>query len=170
MDFLRIARITVPHALKGALKIDLITDIIERFSPGSIVYVGRGSAVKEYRVASCKTGPNNTAILFLEGVSDRNASEAMKGMEIMISSAQAEETRDLLDNDEFYYADLIGCTVIHDGREIGTVTGIMQAGGDILEITGAEREYLIPFTESMVNTDRLRERLITVFPVPGLFD
>ena len=49
---------------------------------------------------------------------------------------------------------------------------LFEAGsGDILVIEDAGgREVLVPFVESMVNTDRINENIIEIRPVEGLLD
>ena len=68
----------------------------------------------------------------LSGIADREASEAVKGMELYLS-------RDLLphlEEDEFYYADLVGLEVKNtNGEMIGNVKMVDNYGaGDIIEV------------------------------------
>ena len=168
-DFIRIAKISGAHALKGGMRIDIVSDIAGRFEKGAVVYVEKGAEMCPMTVQSFSPS-GRSGIIFLEGIADRNASELMKGKQIYISKAQAEDSRKDLSDDEFYYFDLIGCTVLKDGAEFGEVSGITQAGNDLLVIKRGDREYLIPFVESMVNTDRLAERIVEIFPIPGLFE
>ena len=79
----------------------------------------------------------------LEGVSDRNAAEALNGVGLYVAR---ESLPPQDDPDDFYYADLIGLSVRDpDGRTIGTVKTIEDYGaGDIVEIalsTGASALY-----------------------------
>jgi 16S rRNA processing protein RimM len=68
----------------------------------------------------------------LSGVTDRNASEAMRGVELYLS-------RDLLpklEDDEFYYTDLVGLKVENtNGETIGIVSMVDNYGaGEIIEV------------------------------------
>ena len=44
----------------------------------------------------------------------------------------------------WFIADLIGLRVLADGREIGTVTDVLQMPGNDVWVVSGEREYLIP--------------------------
>ena len=69
----------------------------------------------------------------LSGIEDRNAAEAIKGLELYVTRAVLPE----LDEGEFYYHDLIGLDVddFEDNR-IGKVIMVDNYGaGDILEVS-----------------------------------
>jgi len=76
-----------------------------------------------------------------------------------------------LPDDEFYYADLIGLTVLDTGGEtLGTVKNVMDHGaGDLLEILvpGASDTMLLPFTKAAVPTVDLESGRIIVDPPEG---
>ncbi|MEL6682325.1 MAG: ribosome maturation factor RimM [Pseudomonadota bacterium] len=79
-----------------------------------------------------------------------------------------------LPDDEFYYTDLIGLSVLDTGgADLGIIRNVMDHGaGDLLEITvpGASDTVLLPFTKAIVPTvDLLRSRIIAD-PPEGLFD
>ena len=171
-DYLRIARITGSHGLQGELKVYVITDIPERFAEGKVLYFGFEKASREYRVEGFRPMKGRILLLKLEGVNSRNDSDMLKGMDIFIKGSDAESGRDLLDNDSFFYYDLIGCKVYREGNEFGTVIDIMEAGaGDILVIEDLEsKRAMVPFVESMVDTSRIKEKIIDINPVEGLFD
>jgi 16S rRNA processing protein RimM len=88
-------------------------------------------------------------IATVKGISDRNAAEALKGLELHV------ERDDLPDADsgEFYQADLIGMAVFDDkGTQLGSIIGFQDFGaGDLIEVelpSGATG--LVPFADSMV--------------------
>ena len=89
----------------------------------------------------------------LSGIADREASEAVKGMELYLS-------RDLLphlEEDEFYYADLVGLEVKNtNGKVIGYVKMVDNYGaGDIVEVDllngGAEMYKISPEVVPEIN-------------------
>lgn len=77
------------------------------------------------------------------------------------------------DDDEFYYADLIGLSVLDTGgATLGTVKTVMDHGaGDLLEITlpGSSETILLPFTKAAVPTVDLSTGKIIADPPEGLF-
>lgn len=93
----------------------------------------------------------NVVIIRFRGINDRNAAEALNGLELFIERDNLPDEE--LDEDEFYYADLEGLEVVdRDGKSYGTVSAIFDFGaGDLLELKGAgRRPALIPFSEAAV--------------------
>lgn len=78
-----------------------------------------------------------------------------------------------LPDDEYYYADLIGLTVLDTGgTTLGTVKNVMDHGaGDLLELTvpGTSETTLLPFTQAAVPTVDLASGRIIANPPEGLF-
>lgn len=87
----------------------------------------------------------------LDGIGDRNAAEALKGLRLYVARAALPEA----DEDEFYHADLLGLKVVmaEGGAEVGTVRAIIPAGAsEVLEIDRGpgEQTLLVPFTRAAV--------------------
>jgi len=102
-------------------------------------------------------------IAALDGVADRNAAEALKGLRLYVSKDALPEP----DEDEFYHADLLGLEVVQDGETIGTVRAIIPAGaGDVLEIDRGLRQetLLVPFTKAAVPDIDIGAGRLTVDP------
>ena len=67
----------------------------------------------------------------IAGITDRTAAEALKGTELFALKSKLPATRE----NEFYYADLIGLTVLRDGQPIGSVSRVDNFGaGDVVEV------------------------------------
>ena len=171
-EYIRVARIAGPHSLKGGLKIYLVTAIPERFEPGNTVYLKLKDGFKKFTVSEFRPQKDKICLLQLEGINDRNSADLLKGIDVFIDGASAEKFREELEDDAFFYYDIIGCRVIYRGADFGSVNDIMEAGsGEILVIEDLNgRSHMIPFVESMVNTERIDERIIEITPVEGLLD
>jgi 16S rRNA processing protein RimM len=85
----------------------------------------------------------------LDGVEDRNAAEALKGMRLYVGRDKLPRPR----REEWYLADLIGLRVERSGGAvIGTVKSVQNYGaGDLIEVAGpnGQTTYL-PFTKRAV--------------------
>jgi 16S rRNA processing protein RimM len=103
----------------------------------------------------------------LVGVAGRDAAEALKGATVQVRRSHFPA----LDDDEFYWVDLIGLAVVNEsGVALGTVADMMDNGAHpILRVAppaaedGKPRpEMLIPFVDQFVKTVDQAERRITV--------
>lgn len=110
----------------------------------------------------------------LEGVTSREAAEALKGQRLYVPRARlGEPEADEDGEDTYYHADLIGCAVVgEDGTEIGTVQAVHDFGaGDLLDVTRAGRKsVLVPFTRAVCPKVDIAARRIVCVPPAGLLD
>ncbi|WP_342068809.1 ribosome maturation factor RimM [Yoonia algicola] len=105
----------------------------------------------------------------LDGVVTKEDADALRNVNLYAP-------RDImpsLPDDEYYYADLIGLTVVDTGGvTLGTVKNVMDHGaGDLLEIIvpGQSETVLLPFTKAAVPTVDLKAKRIVADPPDGLF-
>jgi 16S rRNA processing protein RimM len=104
------------------------------------------------------------------GVNDRNAAEALKGVEMSVARERLPEPAE----DEFYFADLIGLAAERpDGTPLGEVVAVHNFGaGDVLEVRLAEDgdTVFLPFTRATVPEVDLASRRLVIDPPEGLLD
>ncbi len=108
----------------------------------------------------------------IEGIADRTAAEAVKGIELFVDRAALPQPAE----DEFYFADLIGLTAERADEQdeaacpIGRVEAVHDFGaGAVLEVALAQGGVaMVPFTlEAVPAVDLGRGRLL-IAPLPGL--
>lgn len=116
------------------------------------------------------TGAASGAVIAkVNGVADRNAAEALKGLELYVERSvlpAAEEGA-------YYHADLIGLAVsLATGEELGVVGAVHNFGaGDMIDVKrGGGQSELIPFTAAVVAKVDLAAGVIVINALPGLFD
>jgi 16S rRNA processing protein RimM len=105
----------------------------------------------------------------IEGVADRDAAEALKGVRLYIARAALPPAG----ADEYYQADLIGLGAeTKDGAALGTVKAVEDFGaGPLLEIAlGDGRSVLVPFTDAVVPVVDLAAGRLVVDPPAGLLE
>lgn len=106
-------------------------------------------------------------VIRVEGIDDRNAAEAIRGMEVYIDEAELDE----LPEGEHYVRNLIGCTVrdISSGDDVGVLTDVIQnTAQSVLEVETAEgRKVLIPAVDAFMRNIDEEGRLIEVELIPG---
>lgn len=114
----------------------------------------------------------NVVIIRFRGINDRDAAEALNGVELFVDRSNLPD--DELEDDEFYYADLEGLEAVDDkGVGYGVISGIYDFGaGDLLELKGpGKRPVLIPFSEAAVLEIDLEGGKVLIDPMAaGLID
>ena len=110
----------------------------------------------------------DVVIVRIKGVADRNAAEAMKGVELYVDR----KALPAAEEGSYYHADLIGLGVaLVSGESLGTVAAVHNfGGGDMIEVTMAGgRSELVPFTDATIASVDLKGGMITINPLKGLF-
>jgi 16S rRNA processing protein RimM len=164
-----VARIGAAHGLKGEVRVKAFTgspEDISAYGPLSTAD-GRTFVVETLRPAAGKSA--DMLVVRLKGVADRNAAEALNGVELFIPR----ERLPAPEADEFYHADLIGLgAVTSGGEQLGTVVRVENYGaGDLLEVAPRRgKTLLVPFTRAIVPEVDLAARRIVIDPPPGLLD
>ena len=153
---LRVGRVLKAHGLKGALRVELLTDFPDRFAPGHEVLV----AGRRLTVARSEGQEGNLLVTF-EGIDDRDAAEPLVGAYCTVPLAEART----LPADRYYHFQLVGLTVVdvRRARELGRVAEVLTyAANDVLRVTGGDREVLIPMVRSVIRSIAPAEGTITV--------
>lgn len=163
----QLAVIGAAHGIKGEVRVKTFTgDPLDLGSYG-LLYDAAG---KSYEILSIRPGKTVVVVRFAD-VEDRNAAEALNGTELYVDHAQLPQN---LDDDEFYYTDLIGLDVRDaDGGAYGKVSSVFNfGGGDLLEIKeSGKKPVLIPFTLISVPKIAMNEGYILIDPLAaGLVD
>jgi 16S rRNA processing protein RimM len=100
----------------------------------------------------------------LDGISDRNTAEALRGTRLYVAKSCLPTTEE----DEFLYVELVGCRAEDEaGTNWGTVTAVFDFGaGEVLDIAGPGGGMMLPFTRAAVPVvDIVGRRLVVVPPV-----
>jgi 16S rRNA processing protein RimM len=166
-DLVAIARIAKPRGLKGELVADVLTDFPERFEGlakvGGVLPDGTN---RDLRIENFWF-QKDRIILKFEGVDDIESAEVLRNAEICITESEAV----VLAADEFFDWQLKGCTVeTISGEKLGEVREVMRTGGTEVLVVEGDREYLIPFAESICITVEIENKLIRVDPPEGLLE
>lgn len=166
MNKVKVGKIVGTHALKGELKIRSNSDFgDERFKKGNTLYIRYQGNDIELKIASSRFHKNNYLVAF-EGYQDINLVEQYVGSFIY---GLKDET--LLDENEYFYDDLIGLVVKCGNRVIGKVTSIYNNGRhDILNIDYDGKNVAIPYVDAFIKDVDLNNEVIEVELIKGLID
>ncbi|QIS14604.1 ribosome maturation factor RimM [Nocardia arthritidis] len=168
-----VGRVAKSHGVRGELVVEIRTDEPEaRFAPGARLRgrLPRAKEVRDFTVESAREH-SGRLLVFLAGVSDRAAADALRGLLFVVDSADLPPSDD---PDEYYDHELEGLTVqLTDGTPVGTVREVLHsAAGELLSVRAAEdgREILIPFVTAIVPTVSIADGLVVIDPPEGLLD
>lgn len=144
---IEILHVAAAFGIKGAVRVFLYTDHINNYKK---IYDRDGKEFS-FKVLSRK---NNTAVIKLSSISDRNQAEELKGISFYVKKEDLPE----LNSDQFYIHDLIGQKISVIGEKVDLkIVDVKNFGaGDLIEISekGLKDSFFIPFTkENFPETD-----------------
>jgi 16S rRNA processing protein RimM len=131
-----------PHGLDGSfyvLRAGALTEGLE--------VIVRG----EPRLVARLAGTAERPIVRLAGCSSREDAEALRGADLLVPA--------VLEDDEYWASDLVGCTVVDGSREVGVVARMVALPScEALEVG----ELLIPMVRDAIRSIDLDARRIDV--------
>lgn len=175
-DAIEVGRVLDAWGIKGWMKIlSHSTDPQALFAsrrwflkPSEQALPGKPSAVPPVLKILSVRDHSDGIVAQAEGISDRNAAEALRGARLFVSRSTFPQP----DPDEFYWVDLIGLTVVNrEGQTLGEVLDLIDTGPHcVLRIVPPglvapvkpDQEVLVPFVSAFVDTVDLQARRITV--------
>jgi 16S rRNA processing protein RimM len=167
-DAVAVGEVVGAHALHGMLRVWPYQPTPSTLAAGRRVLLERDGVWSEAQVTHVGAHGRGMLLLGLEGVGDRTAADALRGVRLLTRLADLPA----LDENEYYHHELLGFTVeTTDGAVIGTIAGIMANGlHDVWEVRAGEREHLIPVVADVVRTIDREARRVRIDPIPGLLD
>jgi len=157
-----VARIGAAHGVRGEVKLWPFTQdplAVASYGPLETRDGARSFDIEIVRPAK------DHLIARIEGVSDRDAAQALRNIDLYVSRKRLPEIEE---KDTYYHSDLIGLAAMRDdGTQLGTVHAIHNFGaGDLIEITplGTSDTMMLPFTDATVPKIDLEAKQIVVVP------
>jgi 16S rRNA processing protein RimM len=166
-----VGRISRPHGVRGELAVEVRTDDPQlRLATGAVLAT-EPAAAGPLTIAGTRWHQGRLLVQF-EGLEDRNDADQLRGVLLVVDSAELE---DVADPDEFRDHQLIGLAVLTmDGDHVGEVTDVLHYGQDLLVVAGqgerAGREIMIPFVSAIVPEVDVAAGQVRIDPPPGLID
>lgn len=144
---IEILRVTAAFGIKGAVRVFLYTDNVNHYKK---VYDCGGNEFL-FKVLNQK---NNTAVIKLDSINDRNEAEKLKGISFYVKK----EDLPKLNDDQFFVCDLVGekVSVIGEAVDLKIIDVKNFGAGDLIEVSekGEKDSFFIPFTkENFPETD-----------------
>ncbi|TCZ79933.1 ribosome maturation factor RimM [Paenibacillus albiflavus] len=165
-----VGEIVNTHGIRGELKIVPHTDFAEeRFAKGSkLVIVASNGAKTEVTVQSSRLNKKVYIILFKD-FTNINEVEKFKGSLLKID----EKYQDDLEDDEYYYHEIIGCMVeTEEGEQLGEIIEILSPGANDVWVINRpkNKQLLIPVIDDVVLEVDVANKKVIVSLMEGLLD
>ena len=163
-----VGRIGKAHGIRGDVTVELRTDEPERrFLDGATLLV-QHDAHPPFVIEHARDH-SGRLLVKLEGVDDRNAAEALRGLVLEVDVDPDELPED---EDEYYDRQLVGLSAqTKDGLELGTIAEVVHLPGHDLLAVHSELfgEVLVPFVQEIVAEVDVLNGIVIMDPPGGLF-
>ena len=178
-----LARIRRPQGRKGEVFAEILTDFPEKFADRKRLWLlaeplsasgSRQAAPREVELTAYWLHKGGVVLHFAE-IDSISAAEALAGLVVALPRTE----RAQLSDDEFYIADLIGCTLVDvahmDGAvpvAVGIIEDVDRATGSaaLLVVRSKTGEILIPFAKSFLRRVDLDNHRVEMALPEGLAD
>lgn len=174
MRWFNVGKIVNTHGVKGEVKIISLTDFPElRYKQGNeLTFFPKVNGVPLQLTVRAHRKHKNFDLVSFEQIDSLEEAERLKGGLLKVSEEQ--RNQDELDDNEFYYDEIIGCKVVSEtGEVIGTITEILSPGANDVWVVQADKTnkpYYIPYIESVVKHINVPDKLVTIHVMEGLIE
>jgi 16S rRNA processing protein RimM len=151
-DYFLFGKVIRAHGIKGELRIYLDVDDITYYQDlalNQLWFPEKGNILRPMELEAIQFIPNvNEAIIQLKNIHSRTDAERWCGKSFYLPDDLLPE----LDDDDFYYHDIIGFHVKdHLLGELGTLDNFMEMPAqDLLVVSYQDRELLIPVVDAFI--------------------
>ncbi|PLT34233.1 ribosome maturation factor RimM [Bacillus sp. V5-8f] len=166
-----VGKIVNTHGISGEVRVISRTDFQEeRYKKGNTLYLFKEESGEpiELKIASHRTHKNFDLLTF-ENYTNINMVEPLKGGILKVTEDQLNQ----LPEGEYYFHQIIGCTVYTDeGEGIGKIREILTPGAnDVWVVKGkGGKDILIPYIDAIVKSVDVEAKKIIITPMEGLLD
>lgn len=159
--------ITKAHALQGEVQIFLDVDNPEKYQKMESVFVDRDGSLIPFFIESIASLNGQKAIVAFEDVETREQAEQLVSSKLYLPLSFLPD----LGEGNYYYHQLIGCTLYDGDLEIGIILDVYEnQAQNILSIDHKDKEVLVPLSEHIIsNVDIKASKVIAKLP-EGLLD
>ncbi|KON68466.1 ribosome maturation factor RimM [Peribacillus butanolivorans] len=170
-NWFNVGKIVNTHGLLGEVRVISSTDFPEkRFKVGNTLYLFRETEKKPLPlIIRSHRNHKNFNLLTFENYYNVGQVEAFRNGVLKIKEAQLGK----LDEGEFYFHEIIGCSVFTDeGVEIGEIIEVLTPGAnDVWVIKKAgSKDILIPYIDQIVKEVDISAKKVIITPMEGLLD
>ncbi|MFJ5622138.1 ribosome maturation factor RimM [Peribacillus loiseleuriae] len=169
-NWFNVGKIVNTHGIKGEVRVISKTDFgEERYKPKNVLHLFKGNDKPMALTIESHRKHKNFDLLTFEGYYNVNMAESLRDGILKVPETQLGQ----LDENEFYFHEIIGCMIFTDaGEEIGQIHEILTPGAnDVWVVKGKKgKDVLIPYIKQIVKEVDVANKKIIITPMEGLLD
>jgi len=158
-DFITLARVVKTQGRHGEVAAEVHSDVPDRFTSGMMLFALERSGASRREVEVEDLWPHKgLLVLKFAGVDSISDAEAFVGTELQVPRSK----RAKLESGWTYVSDLVGCSLLDHGREIGHIEDVQFGAGEapLLIVSDGAKKYDVPFAEAYLEAvDALRRQV-----------
>lgn len=176
-ETITVGRVLRPQGLRGEVVVEVLSDVPDRFAPGSrLLGVREGKpampALPAIPVEVAASRPHKSGMVVrFAGSEDRDQAEELRGLWLEIPRSEVPPA----EPGTYYQYELVGCLCRVSGEELGRVAEVVEDGGGLLliiesESEGEKRRIPVPFVREFLREVDVAEARIDLELPPGLVE
>ena len=169
-DFITLARVAKTQGRRGEVAGEIYSDVPGRFALGMKLLALPREPNKIRRELEVQDfWPHKGLLVFkFAGVGSISEAETLVGCELQVPQSQRSE----LQAGWNYVSDLVGCSVLDRGRDIGRIEDVEFGAGEapLLIVRDVARRVEIPFAEAYLDSVDLERRQVRMNLPEGLLE
>jgi 16S rRNA processing protein RimM len=159
---IHIATIGKAVGLKGEVKLHLYTDFPKQFKKGT-----KFSSDNELTLEIEYFNPSRSVVKFV-GFDDKDSTIKLTNKKIYSTEEQTRQNC-VLQKDEYYWFDIIGCSLFEGEKLLGVISNIDDIAGtyyfeiktdDALVKSGLPKIFLVPYLDNYINSIDIESKRI----------
>jgi len=164
MQKIYVAKLGKAIGLKGQQKLHIDSDFPEQFKKGATFYTD-----KNQKLIIESYNQKNSSVKF-EGIDNIDHAKKLTNRQLFVSQ---DDTRDMctLENKQFFWFDIIGCSIIENDLILGTVDDVQRMPlSDYLQISTSAKlqeqkkatTFLLPYIDDFILSVDMKSKTIQV--------
>lgn len=168
--FITLARVIKTQGRRGEVAAEMHTDVPDRFVEGMKLFALGKSERQRRQIEVEDLWPHKgMLVLKFRGVDSISQAEALIGTELQVPRSE----RAPLEQGWNYVSDLVGCSLLDRGREIGRLEDVQFGAGEaplLIVADSAGKKFDIPFAEAYLEAVDLVQRQVRMSLPEGMLE
>jgi 16S rRNA processing protein RimM len=168
-EFITLARVVKTQGRRGEVAAETHSDIPDRFATGMKLFaLNKEDARRELEIEDLWPH-KGLIVLKFAGIDSMSDAELLIGSELQVPLNE----RSKLEQGWTYVSDLIGCTVLDHGREVGRIADVQFGAGEaplLIVEDGAGKKFDIPFAEAYLEGVDIARRQVRMNLPEGILE